>query len=409
MGDKSQTKPAKPLCRRITGLEPSMTLQITQMARKLKDEWSRDGSGRQVYAFSIGEPDFDTPPHIVEAAADATRSGKTHYTPSLGIPELREAVAAKCSGENGIDCTADNVLITPCKLGIFAAINSIVAVGDEVIIPDPGWVSYDPMVRMAEGTPVFLPTTEDDGYQITGDLVRKFATDRTKLLILNSPGNPTGGVLTAESLKSIADAAMELDIYVISDEIYEKIHYGEGVPGSIAALPGMMERTVTANGFSKAYAMTGWRVGYMVAPPDILSAMNKVQQHTLTCTSSVAQYAAMAAITGPCVPVTTMLETFRERRDYLHKAVNDIAGLSARLPDGAFYLFFSYDADISSLDLCMKLLEEEGLALTPGSAFGPRGEGFLRFSYAASMEMLEKGVEHLAQGYAKVRDELPRK
>jgi aspartate/methionine/tyrosine aminotransferase len=261
------------------------------------------------------------------------------------------------------------------------------------------------MVEMAEGKPVSLPISEEDGFQITGDLIREHATDNTKLVILNSPANPTGGVLTRKSVKSIAEAAMELDLYILSDEIYEMLHYLDRNPKSIASLPGMMHRTVTANGFSKAYAMTGWRVGYIVAPPPILSAMNKVQQHTLTCTSSVAQYAALAAVTGPHAPVQAMTQMFRKRRDFLVEGINSIEGLHCRTPEGAFYCFFSYDLDMPSLELAKKLLELEGIALTPGAAFGSRGEGYMRFSYAASMELLQEGVERLAKGYSKLRFE----
>jgi aspartate aminotransferase len=379
---------------------------MTQLANELKLTWKREGIDKTILSFSMGEPDFDTPSHIVEAAAEATRGGKTHYTPSLGIPELRAAVAAKCVRDNDIPCTAEDVMITPTKLGIFEAINAIVSDGDDALVPDPGWVSYVPMVHMAGGNALPLPTKVKDNFQVTGELIRRHATEKTKLVVICSPSNPTGAILSEESLKSIADAVKELDLYVVADEIYENLCYLDEPPVSMASLPGMMQRTVTLNGFSKSFAMTGWRVGYAVAPPDVLKLMNRIQQHTLTCTSSVAQYAALAALAGPKTPVEEMVRTFRERRDYLHGAVNGIDGLSCRMPDGAFYIFFSYDVDISSLDLAKRLLEEEGIAFTPGGAFGAEGEGFLRISYAASMEDLREGVARLARGYARIREEV---
>ncbi|WP_455391555.1 pyridoxal phosphate-dependent aminotransferase [[Eubacterium] cellulosolvens] len=366
----------------------SATLKSKEIINKLKQ------AGKDVIAFTLGEPDFDTPTHITKAAIAALNSGFTHYTSSLGIPELREAVANKSREENGIACGTEHVIILPCKFGIYTGIQATINPGDEVIIPDPGWVSYIPMINLAQGKPVNVRTYNEDEFRLLPDKVMEAVTDKTKMIILNSPSNPTGSVSTHEDIKGIAEIALDHDLIVLSDEIYEKVIY-EGKHHSIAAEEGMFDRTITVNGFSKAYAMTGWRIGWAVAPKPILDGIAKIQQHSITSCTSFVQKAAVVALTEPSSSIEEMVNEFKARRDLIIKGLNDIDGISCFTPKGAFYAFFKFDYDITSEEFTNYVLEHGGLVLTPGSAFGSGGEGFVRMSYAASRDNLEKGFQKL--------------
>jgi aspartate aminotransferase len=373
---------------RMKNVEFSATLKTKEVINRLKKE------GKRILGFNLGEPDFDTPEHITTAAISALNSGFTHYTSSLGIPELREAVANKSKQENQIPCGSENVIILPCKFGLYIAIQALIDPGDEVILPDPGWVSYIPMINIAQGKPVNVRTYNEDEFRILPENIEKAITDKTKMIILNSPSNPTGSVSTHEDIEGIAKLAIEHDLVVLTDEIYEKIIY-EGKHYSIAAEDGMFERTVTVNGFSKAYAMTGWRIGWAIAPKPILDEMSKIQQHSISHCTSFVQKAAVTAMNEKSESIQNMLSEFKARRDLVIKGLNDIEGISCFLPKGAFYAFFKFDYSMTSQDFTDKLLEQGGLAMTPGSAFGPGGDGFVRMSYAASRENLKLGLEIL--------------
>lgn len=378
------------LAERLKDVEFSATLKSKEIINKLKKE------GKEVFEFTVGEPDFDTPKHISEEAKKALDNGFTHYTSSLGIPELRDAVAEKSKSENNIPCGPENVIILPTKFGIFAAILATINTGDEVIIPDPGWVSYAPMVNMAKGKPVLVGTYDKDEFRMLPENVMEKITNKTKLIITNSPSNPTGGVATKDDLQGVADIAKDHDLIILTDEIYEKIIY-EGKHYSIAAEDGMFERTITINGFSKAYAMTGWRLGWAVVPKHFLDGISKIQQHSISCCTSFAQKGGVVALNGPTTCIDEMVNEFKARRDLVIDRLNAIEGISCFKPKGAFYAFFSFDFNMSSEQFTNHLLEKGYLVMTPGSAFGPGGEGFVRFSYAASQEKLKKGLEILGE------------
>ena len=305
-------------------------------------------------------------------------------------------MAAKSKDENGIPCGAENVIILPCKFGLYIALQATINPGDEVILPDPGWVSYVPMIHMAQGKPVNIRTTNEDEFRLLPDKVMEAVTDKTKMIILNSPSNPTGGVSTKEDIKGLADIARDHDLLVLTDEIYEKIIY-EGKHYSIGAEDGLFERTITVNGFSKAYAMTGWRLGWAVAPKPIFDEMSKIQQHSITSCTSFAQKGGAVALTSPASPecISEMVTEFKNRRDLVIKKLNEIDRISCFMPKGAFYAFFSFDLDMNSEEFTTNLIEKGRVVMTPGSAFGPGGEGFVRMSYAASDEKLTKGLEIL--------------
>jgi len=380
---------------RMQRVGESGTVRMGNMERELK------ARGVSVISFALGEPDFDTPQHIKDAAIESLRGGFTHYTASKGIVELRQAIAEKSKRENGINCTADEVLVTPTKLGIFEAIMAFVEDGDEVIVPDPGWVSYVPMVNLAGGKAVNVRLKEEEDFRMTPELVHEAITPRTTMILLNSPSNPTGTVMTEADFKGIADLARDHNLMVLTDEIYEKLVY-EGKHVSIAALDGMYERTITLNGFSKSYAMTGWRIGWLVAHKDLMKPIDKIQQHSLTCCTSFAQKGALAALKGPQKCVEDMFAEFRRRRDYMVRRVNSMGLFECRKPSGAFYVFPRYHAKMPSLQLAERLLEQAHVGMTPGSAFGDGGEGFLRISYANSMENLERGMDAVEEAMRKL-------
>jgi aspartate aminotransferase len=348
--------------------------------------------GVDIISFSMGEPDFTTPANIIDAAVESLHEGFTHYTPSPGTPELRKAIADVAKKENKIPCESGNVLVTPTKQAIFMTALAYLDPGDEVLLPDPAWVSYEAVVRLAGAVPVYIPTSHKDNFAINPDAVSKAITSKTKMLVINTPSNPTGCVQPEKTLRALADICVDSNIMVLSDEIYEHVIY-EGKHISIASFPGMFERTVTVSGLSKTYAMTGWRLGWAIASD--IKPLNKLQTHSVTCCTSFVQPAAVEALTGPQDSMKAMVREFKKRRDLALDLIRDIPGMDCCCPSGAFYLFPKYDYDIKSNELASYLLKEGHVAVTPGRAFGPAGEGFFRISYATSEENIIAGLERI--------------
>ncbi|MEF8856993.1 MAG: pyridoxal phosphate-dependent aminotransferase, partial [Haloplanus sp.] len=335
---------------RVTGVEPSATVRIADLAAEYRSK------GRDVVDLSQGDPDFDTPAHIREAAADALEDGETHYTASAGLPDLREAIAAKLADENDVPTAPDRISVTPGgKQAIFEALFALLDEGDEVVLLDPSWVSYEAIVRMSGGTLNRVRLDPDRGFRIDETALRAAVTDETRAIVVNTPANPTGAVLPEADLSIVRDLCVEHDVWAIADEIYEAIRYGADHV-SLASLSGMADRTVTVNGFSKSHAMTGWRLGYYTAPADLFEQAAKVQSHTVTCATSFAQRGAVAALEGPREPVEDMRATFERRRDV---AMDDLAdaGVTVPTPEGAFYLFLPVSTTDDG-DLCETLLRD---------------------------------------------------
>ncbi len=379
------------LAARVGQVAPSLTLAIDAKAKAMK----RDGV--DVLSFSVGEPDFDTPSHIRAAAEAALEQGKTRYGPAAGEPRLREAIAQKLQRDNNLCYEAANIVVTNGgKHSLFNTMLALIEPGDEVIIPAPFWVSYPEMVKLAEGTPVIVQTTTESGFRITPEQLRQAITPKTKFLILNSPSNPTGMVYTPEEVRAIAQIIVEEDIWVISDEIYEKILYDGAEHLSIGAVSAaVFERTITSSGFAKTYAMTGWRVGFLAAPLPIVKAVETIQSHSTSNVCTFAQYGAIAAYEGSQDCVKEMVEAFTERRQVMLEYLNSIPGFTCIAPTGAFYMFPNISKlGINSLDFCSGLLETQQVAAVPGVAFGT--DDCIRLSYSTSVENIRKGMDRLA-------------
>ncbi len=375
------------ISKRVQGMYPSQTLSIVELAAKFREK------GYNIISLAVGEPDFTTPPNIIDAACKAMREGKTHYTPPTGIKELREAIAEKYRTENGVDVDANNVIVTPAKLAIFNTLSAFVDPGDEVLIPDPGWVSYREMVRFARGKPVSVKLDEEKDWRMDiDDLVSKIDY-KTKVLIINSPSNPTGAVLTKDDMKAIRDIVLDFDLILISDEIYEKILF-EGEHVSPGIYDDLLMNTIIVNGFSKGWAMTGWRIGYLIAPHRYIPELEKVQQHTISCAPSMAQYAALEALRTRSY-VDEMVNEFRKRRDYVYERLSKMPGITVKKPKATFYIFPRYEFDIPSKTLAEEFMIKEKVAITPGFAFGNYGEHHFRISFATSMENLKIGLDKL--------------
>jgi aspartate aminotransferase len=374
----------KELSGKIGAIAPSATIEITNEARKMQ------ARGIDVISLSIGEPDFDTPNHISDACIDAIRRGETHYAPSNGIPELTQAIAEKLTCENDIPCKKEDVIVTcGAKDAIYEAMEAILNPGDEALILDPSWVSYEPCVQIAGGKPVHQPL--DPGtFQVNDSLLEKVSA-KTRLIIVNSPSNPSGSVLNLTSLRLIADICTDYDLFAVSDEIYEKLLYN-GEHTSLATIGDMAGRTVTINGFSKTYAMTGWRIGYAAAPPAILRQMSIVQQHTISHPTTFAMWGGVAALKGDQSCVEVMKQEFRRRRDYLMKELKGM-GFSMAPADGAFYAYIRVQEN--DMDLARTWLVDSHVAVTPGTAFN--NPGWERLSYATSMENLSRAVQRIRE------------
>ena len=375
------------LAGRMARLGTESAFEVLARARALEAE------GREIIHLEIGEPDFDTPEHIREAAKEALDRGETHYVPAPGIPALREAVAAFLERTGRLRTTPDRVVVTPgAKPIMFFTILALCEEGDEVVYPDPGFPMYESIAAFAGATPVPLPLREEHGFRPDPDELRALVTDRTKLLILSSPHNPCGSALTREELEAVAEVALRHDLVVLSDEVYWAIAY-DRPHASILDLDGMAERTVLLDGWSKTFAMTGWRLGFGVFPPALVEPVTRLVINSVSCTSAFSQRAAIAALTGPWEPVERMVEEFRRRRDAIVEGLSAIPGISCLRPEGAFYAFPSVkELGVPSKRVEEHLLEHAGVACLSGTAFGRHGEGYLRFSYANSVENIERAL-----------------
>ncbi|MDQ6992459.1 MAG: pyridoxal phosphate-dependent aminotransferase [Mariprofundus sp.] len=398
------------LSTRVQKIKPSATLAITAKAAEMR------AAGRSVISLSVGEPDFDTPLAAREAGIAAINSGFTRYTAVAGIPELRQAIAEKFSRDNHMDYSPAEVLVsTGGKQCIFNLLMAVMNPGDHAVIPSPYWVSYPDMVKLTDGVPIIIPTLAENQFKMSAEQLQAVLVQQPcKVLFLNSPSNPTGMVYTADELMAIGAVVRHYpDLLVVTDDMYEKIIF-DGKPFATFAEvnPDLKEQTVTFNGVSKAYCMTGWRIGFCVGPLDIIKAMSKVQGQSTSNPNSIAQKAALAALKGPTDALDEMVATYEKRRGWLVHAINAIAGMHAMMPDGAFYVFPSVSALIGKktesglvieddVALCEWLLEDSGVALVPGTAFG--APGFVRFSYAVAQETLEDAVSRIAKAVASLR------
>jgi len=362
-----------------------------------------EAQGREIIYLQIGEPDFPTPKHIIEAGVDALRRGETHYSPAAGIRPLREAIVDEVANRRGVRPVVEEVVVTPgAKPIMYFVMMACIDIGDEVIYPNPGFPIYESVIKFVGGKPVPLPLLEEKDFRFDPDQFRSLVTDKTKLIIMNTPANPTGGILTREDIETIAEVAKERGILVLSDEVYKNIIY-EGEHQSLYALPGMREQTVLLDGFSKTYAMTGWRLGWGVMPKPLAEKVEKLMINSNSCTATFSQYAAIEALRGPTAEVDAMVEKFRERRDFIVSGLNKIPGVSCREPKGAFYAFPNVKKiGRSSQELEEYLLQEAGVSILSGTAFGEYGAGYLRFSYANSIENIGLGLERMAAALAKL-------
>lgn len=385
------------LAKRLEKVNPSSTLSITAKAKKLKSE------GYDVVNFAAGEPDFDTPDFIKDAAIAAIKSGFTKYTPTTGIPELKKAISEKFKKDNYLEYGPSQIVVScGAKHSIFNALFVLLNRGDEVIIPSPYWVSYPEMVNLCEGFPNFIETQAKDGFKITIKDLKNCINSKTKAIILNSPSNPTGSIYTEDELRQIAKICVEEKIFVISDEIYEKIIYDNQKHTSIASFgPDIYNLTITINGLSKSHSMTGWRIGYLAGPLDIVEAISKVQDHSTSNPASISQKAAVAALNAPDDFSKTMAAEFQKRRDYIIGRLNQIKKIAFVRPQGAFYIF----CDISKLKMDSKafasrLLDETYVSLIPGAGFGR--DDHMRISFATSIEQIEKGMNRIEEWLDKI-------
>lgn len=375
----------------MSKLGTETAFEILAMAKELEKK------GAKVVHMEIGEPDFDTPEHIKEAAVKALRAGYTHYTPAPGILELRQAISEKVSREIGIDVDPNReVIVMPgAKPGLFTGILSTVNPGEEVLVPDPAFPIYRSVVEFIGAVAVSIPLKEEKNFRMDPEDARRKVTAKTKMLILNSPHNPCGSALTKSDIEALAEIARENNLWVMSDEVYSKIIY-EGSHHSIASEPGMKERTILIDGFSKTYAMTGWRLGYAIGPAQVIAHMVKLQINYASCAAAFTQMAAIEALRGPQDSTRKMVEEFDRRRKTVVSGLNSIKGMSCVMPDGAFYVFPNVKKlDLGSRDIMMKILNEGYVATLHGEAFGPAGAGYLRLSYATSMENIKEGLSRI--------------
>ncbi|MFA5411069.1 MAG: pyridoxal phosphate-dependent aminotransferase [Candidatus Omnitrophota bacterium] len=385
------------LAERLKKINPSATLAVTSRAKKLKSE------GRDIISLAAGEPDFDTPDFIKDAAIEAIKSGFTKYTPTTGIPELKKAVAEKFKRDNSLDYNPSQIVVScGAKHAIFNTLLALVDKQDEVLIPSPYWVSYPEMVSLCGGVARFIKSSAENNFKITENDLERQITAKTKLLILNSPSNPTGSVYSEDELKKIAGICVAKKVFVVSDEIYEKLIYDGLRHVSIAALgKDIYDLAITINGVSKTYSMTGWRIGYLAGPQDIVDAISKLQDHTTSCPNSIAQKAALAALNAPDSFTQKMREEFQKRRDYLTGRLSRIKELSFFPPQGAFYVFCDISqTKLDSLTFAKRLLEEKEVAVIPGEGFG--SDDYIRISFATSLEQLEKGLDRIEEWLNKI-------
>ena len=383
------------LSRLLVRIPTSATMAVSDKAKALKAD------GHDVIALGGGDPDFNTPAHILDAAFSAMRGGQTHYpSPTKGTIPLLQAIADKMVHDHGVHVKYDSdIVVTPgSKWALNIALASVVNPGDEVLYLEPVWVSYPPIIRLQGAEPVPVSLSAEDNFKITADALREKITPKTKALMVNSPNNPTGRVLSREEVDAIVEVAIEADLFVISDEVYEKLIFDGREHLAFAAEPGMAGRTLTVNGMSKGYAMTGWRLGWLVGPTAIMKLAAKMNSQTVTSAATFTMAAAVAALTGPQDVVEEMRQAYQERRDFMVEALNEIEGIECSAPEGAFYLLPRFTkTELNSLQLANELLEQSGIAATPGIAFGRSSEGHLRFSIATAMSELERAIERLAK------------
>jgi aspartate/methionine/tyrosine aminotransferase len=379
------------LAGRMSRLLTESAFDVLSRARAL------EAQGREVIHLEIGEPDFETPAHVIEAAKKAMDDGMTHYGPTAGLPEFREAIAEYVSRTRGIRADLKNVVVTPGgKPIIFFPMLALLEPGDEVIYPNPGFPIYESMIAYLGAKPVPIPLIEERGFSFDLNVFRSSLSDRTKMVVLNSPQNPTGGIIPPEDIAAIADLVRDRDLVVLSDEIYSRIYFGGDAPVSIASMPGMAEKTIILDGFSKTYAMTGWRLGYGVMPEYLATAVAKLMVNSTSCTATFSQIAGIAALRGPQEPVDLMTAEFRRRRDAFCPALNEIPGWHCEMPGGAFYAFANVKATgRSSKEIADALLNEASVACLDGGSFGEFGRGYIRFSYANSFENLMRAAERI--------------
>lgn len=377
---------------RVAQVTPSLTLSITNQAKAMK------AKGEEVYGLAGGEPEMDTPDYIKEAAIKALQDGKTKYTPAAGIPELREAISAKLKADNNLDYDPRHIIVNSgAKHSCMNAIMAVIEEGDEVIIPAPYWVSYPEMVRLAGGVPVMVETKEENGWKLTPEEFEANMSGLTKMVIINSPGNPTGALYSADELRALGEVALLEDIVIMSDEIYEKLVYGEAKHVSIASLSKeLYDLTITIGGFSKAYSMTGWRIGYIAAPKAIAEAISKLQGHTTSNACTFAQYGALAALQEESSFINDLREEYDMRRQFMLARLNAIPNVSVVAPEGAFYFFVNCEQlGIKSVNLCDKLLNRYRVAAVPGVAFG--NDNCIRLSYCTTLDVLNEGLNRFEE------------
>jgi aspartate aminotransferase len=379
------------LANRMSRLGTETAFNVLARAKAL------EAQGRDIVHLEIGEPDFDTPANIIEAACKALHEGYTHYTPAPGIPRFREVIAQHVSELRGLEYTADNVVVVPGgKPIIFFPMLALVEEGDEVIMPNPGFPIYESMANFLGARPVFVPLREEEGFGFDLDILASSLSRKTRLVVLNSPSNPTGGVLAKGQFETIAKLLADYpEVMVLADEIYSRVLY-DGVHHSIACEPGMKERTIILDGFSKTYAMTGWRLGYGVMRPDLATAIAQLQINSTSCVNAASQMAGIEALTGPQDATLAMVAAFRERRDAIVAGLNKIPGVRCQMPAGAFYVFPNVSGvGVDQDELARRILDEAGVAVLSGTAFGAYGKGYIRLSYANSLDNIHRGLERI--------------
>ncbi len=376
---------------RVSSLQPEGAYAVLDRANAL------EAQGRKILHLEIGQPDFQTFPHICQAGIRAIENGQTRYTSPAGIPALRQAIADYESERLSLDIKPERVVVGPgAKPGLFFPTLALVNPGDEVIYPDPGFPTYEAMIRVSGGIPIPIPLREENQFSFNLEVFDRKISDRTKLIILNSPANPTGGVIPLDDLRHIAAKALAFGCWVLSDEIYGHLAYNGLVVPSIASLPGMLEHTVVVNGFSKTYAMTGWRLGYMVMPPALAERVELLLTHSIGCTAAFTQVAGIEALTGPQEMIAEIVAEYQRRRDFIAAGLNAIKGISCQVPQGAFYVFPNVKSfGLSSKEIARRLLDEAGVAVLAGTDFGSGGEGYLRLCYATSVETIDQALEKI--------------
>ncbi len=384
---------------RMDRMAPSGIRKVNEKALAMERE------GHNVLHFEIGRPDFDTPEYIKKAAEESLKAGNVFYTSNFGTMELRQEIANKLRRQNNVDYKASEILVTVgLSEAVFAVLATILEEGDEILVPDPVWLNYINVPKMLGAVPVTYSLNEETGYQMDLDEVRTKITPKTRAMVIITPNNPTGGVLGEDLLKELSQIIIDNDMLIIADEVYERLIYDGCKHISIASLPGMKERTFTMNGMSKAYSMTGWRLGYVAAPEEYIMVLNKFHQHNTTCAPSFVQAASVVALRDEKDEVNEMVKEYQRRRDYAVKAINDIEGLSCQCPKGAFYIFINCKSlGMTSAEISNYLLEEAKIAMVPGDVFGPGGEGYVRMSFANSYENIVEGCQRLKKAVEQLR------